>query len=92
MSGGDRWSWHGITALVLAVCVGGGWLLAVLLAALAAVGLAGPLDARLAGLLNGIGQVLAGALGTYLGFAAGRRHRSRARTARRRADRGRHAR
>jgi hypothetical protein len=67
---GDRppWSWQGATALVLAVCVGGGWLAGVVLAALEATD---ELDGRLASLLNGIGQVLAGALGTYLGFAAG---------------------
>lgn len=67
------WSWQGATALVLAACIGGGWLTGVVLAALEARG-EQVLDAELAGLLNGIGQVLAGALATYLGFAAGRAH------------------
>jgi hypothetical protein len=34
-------------------------------------------SAQLASLLNGIGQVLAGALGAYLGFTAALLHRAR---------------
>lgn len=65
------WNWQGAAALVLAVSIGFGWLAGIVLAALYA-GTAG-LDPELSSLLNGIGQVLAGALGTYLGFAAGTR-------------------
>lgn len=73
---GDRppWSWQGITALVLGTCLGVGWLLGITLAALEASDRITGLDSDLASLLNGIGQVLAGALGTYLGFAAGAGH------------------
>lgn len=65
------WNWQGASALVLAVSIGFGWLAGVILAALDAS--KGGLDPELSSLLNGIGQVLAGALGTYLGFAAGTR-------------------
>jgi hypothetical protein len=70
---GDRppWSWQGAAALVIAVSIGGGWLAGIILAALAAG--KGGLDPELSQLLNGIGQVLAGALGTYLGFSVGLR-------------------
>lgn len=70
---GERppWSWQGVSALVLAVAIGGGWLAGITLAALSAR--TGGLDPELSQLLNGIGQVLAGALGTYLGFAASER-------------------
>ena len=76
---GDRppWSWQGAVALVLAISIGGGWLFGIVLAALEAANVSRGLDDELAGLLNGIGQVLAGALGTYLGFAAGAGTRTR---------------
>lgn len=64
------WSWPGVVAFVLAVCVGGGWLIGIGLAALEATG-PDVLDAELASLLNGLGQVLAGALATYLGYSVG---------------------
>jgi hypothetical protein len=61
------WSWPGAIALVLASCLGLGWLVGVGAAALGAIGSSAP-DPAAVQLLSGIGQVLAGSLGTYLGF------------------------
>jgi len=66
------WSWQGATALVLALSLGVGWGVGVVVLA---IGGASPGEAQLAELLNGIGQVLAGALGAYLGFTAALLHR-----------------
>jgi hypothetical protein len=49
---------------VLAVCVGGGWAVAIIVTA---TPWTEQVSAEQAALLNGIGQVLAGALATYLG-------------------------
>ena len=67
------WSWQGATALVLALALGLGWAVGVVVLA---IGGASPGEAQLAELLNGIGQVLAGALGAYLGFTAALHHRA----------------
>lgn len=62
--------WAGLAALVLAVCLGIGWAVAIVIAATPW----GPeITPDSAGLLNGIGQVLAGALATFLGVSSGRR-------------------
>ena len=65
------WSWHGAVAFTLAGAIGVGWAIGVVTATVAAGWFGHEMDAQLAGLLNGIGQVLAGALGTYLGFQVG---------------------
>lgn len=60
--------WPGLAAFVLAACLGIGWAAAVIIAATPW----GPeLNDQSANLFNGIGQVLAGALATYLGVRVG---------------------
>lgn len=62
-----RWSWPGAIALVLASCLGLGWLAAVLIAG--AAQLRGvPVSAAALQALGSVAQVLAGSLSTYLGF------------------------
>lgn len=57
------WSWHGVVALVLAVCVGIGWAAAIIIAAL------NPYDADRATsfVLYTLGGTLVGAVATWLG-------------------------
>lgn len=69
MSGTPR-DYPGIAALVLAVALGTGWGVAIILQA---TPFTDPITAAGAQLLNGIGQVLAGALAAFLGVGVGRR-------------------
>jgi hypothetical protein len=62
------WSWPGAIALVLASCLGLGWLIGVVAASLGAVGASEP-ELAVVQALYGIGATLAGALGVYLGFS-----------------------
>lgn len=60
----NRIDWPGACAVILAVAVGGGWCVSIILTA---TPWTDQVSAEGAALLNGIGQVLAGALATYLG-------------------------
>jgi hypothetical protein len=61
-----KWSWPGATAFVLALTLGGGWCVGVILAgtppSIRAVGTQNGID-----MLTAVGGVLAGALATYVG-------------------------
>lgn len=72
MSRRPPWSWHGAVALVLAVCVGAGWAVALILAS---TPWTDTISDKGADLLTAIGGVLAGAVATYLGAAIADRAR-----------------
>lgn len=59
----------GLAAVILATALGIGWTSAIIIAALP---ITDPITDTGAGLLTGIGQVLAGAVATYLGSQIGR--------------------
>jgi hypothetical protein len=60
-----HWSWPGIIGVILAVTLGAGWGTTLVLSALDVTNVSN--DAYQ--LLNGIGQVLAGAVATFMGSA-----------------------
>ena len=71
------WSWPGAIALVRASCLGVGWLGSVLIVGVAVLHGIQP-DAQATQVIGGIGQVLAGALSTYLGFTVALQRRAAA--------------
>jgi hypothetical protein len=61
-----KWSWHGVVALLLALTVGGGYAVVLVITALQH----GPVTTGGAAVLNNLGSVLAGALAGWLGGSA----------------------
>ena len=59
-----RWSWAGVSVLVIAVCLGGGWATALIMAASSRTP---PISGETGDLLNSVGGVLAGAVTAYIG-------------------------
>lgn len=60
----QQWSWAGAAILVLAVCLGGGWATALIMAASSRTP---PISGETGDLLNAVGGVLAGAVTAYVG-------------------------
>jgi hypothetical protein len=65
-----EWSWAGATVLILAVCLGGGWATALVMAASSRTP---PITDTTADLLSAIGGVLAGAITAFIGGTVGYR-------------------
>lgn len=64
----QRFDWAGATALVIGTCLAGSWAAALIIEALANTPVLSMSANRL---LSGIGQVLAGAVSTYIGARVG---------------------
>ena len=68
------WSWPGLIALVLALCLGGGWATALVMSASSRTP---PITDSTKDLLSSIGGVLAGAVTAYIGGTLALRQRRR---------------
>lgn len=64
---GPRWSWPGAVALVIGGSLGLGWAIALIITAIRPE----PATSQGIGLLEALGQTLAGAVAAYLGYQVG---------------------
>lgn len=65
----QQWSWHGLAGVILALCVGIGWAVALIATAVKN----GPVTDAGAQILNTIGGGLIGAVATWIGLAGGKK-------------------